>query len=433
MMMPAALAIRLCKATCLLWVLWSAAACTAPPLMPAASSSPTQAPGQVQILVMLRETPRPHFRPGEGYAPGSDWAVEPAEQRRQISAVNHDFGLTKLDQWLMRDIGVRCYLEASASGQDVSALLSKLAADKRVESAQLLQQFHTLAHNDAYYGLQTNAKVLHLDALHRLSTGRHVRIALIDTGVESDHPDLQEQIVDVQNFVSQAATHVEGHGTKVAGLIAAKADNGLGMVGVAPDARLMSLRACWEPDSSSAEAVCSSFTLAKALQYAMGNHAQVVNLSLAGPPDKLLARLVMRASELGIIVVAAVDPNDALNSFPANLPDVVAVTCCSLGPVTLASGKTMISAPGLRVLTTTPHASWGFVSGSSFATAQISGLTALMLELAPSMPPSDVARLLEQHRLVVHDHDDLSVDTVALLGHLMSATASGPSVKASGL
>ena len=432
MMMPAALVIRLGKATCMLAVLWHVAACTAPPLMLAASSSPTQAP--VQILVMLRETSHPHFRPGESYAPGSDWTVEPAEQRRQISAVNHDFGLTKLDQWLMPDLGVRCYLEALASDRDVSALLDKLAADKRVESVQLLQQFHTLEHNDAYYGLQTNAKALHLDALHSLSTGRHVRVALIDTGVESDHPDLQEQIVDVQNFVGRAATHAEGHGTKVAGIIAARADNGLGMVGVAPDAKLMSLRACWEPDPRSSDAVCSSFTLAKALQYAMGNRAHVVNLSLAGPPDKLLARLVERASELGITVVAAVDPNNVLNSFPATLPDVVAVTCCWSGPVAaLASGKAMISAPGLRVLTTTPHASWGFVSGSSFATAQISGLTALMLELAPSMPPSDVARLLEQHRVVGRGHDDLSVDMVALLGQLMSATASGPSVKASGL
>src|SRR5206468_548036 len=76
----------------------------------------------------------------------------------------------------------------------------------------------------------------------------------------------------------------ELHGTAVAGIIGARADNSVGIVGVAPEAGLMALRACWQAPPDESAAVCSSFTLAKALQFAIDNNAKVINLSLGGPP-----------------------------------------------------------------------------------------------------------------------------------------------------
>ena len=110
--------------------------------------------------------------------------------------------------------------------------------------------------------------------------------------MELDHPDLRGRIVVARNFVDARDAVAELHGTAVAGIIGARADNGVGIVGVAPEAQLMALRACWQVPADANAAVCSSFTLAKALQFAIDNNARVINLSLGGPRDRLLERLV---------------------------------------------------------------------------------------------------------------------------------------------
>ncbi len=86
----------------------------------------------------------------------------------------------------------------------------------------------------------------HLAAVHRASTGREVAIAVIDSGVDAGHPDLRGQVTARENFVDAYPDAPEAHGTAVAGIIAARAGNGVGIAGIAPDARLMALRACWE-------------------------------------------------------------------------------------------------------------------------------------------------------------------------------------------
>ncbi len=133
------------------------------------------------------------------------------------------------------------------------------------------------------------------------------------------------------------AFRADRHGTQVAGLIAAAANNGIGIVGVAPDVRLLALKACWQPSATSAGR-CNSFTIAQAIADALTARAQVINLSLVGPSDPLLEALIAKAVSTGIIVVGAVS-NDARLGFPAKLPDVLPVaesesdsgdaTCCA--------------------------------------------------------------------------------------------------------
>lgn len=387
----------------------------------AASFDEAPAPEGRQILVMLTEVHRPHFRADDSYGASYDPSREPAPLRARINALNREHGLKTLDHWPMPALQVRCYLEQINQGQDVATVLAGLSKDKRVESAQALETFHTLGHDDSYYALQTNAKALHLDELHALATGRGVSVAVVDTGIEAQHPDLLGQISDQQDFTGQPDTRSEAHGTEVAGLIAASADNHLGMVGVAPDARLLALRACWQTGDGHPEARCNSFTLAKAMQYAMAHHAQVINMSLSGPPDRLLGRLIEQAQQHGTVIVAAVDMAAPARSFPATLPQVVAVSCCTLGaPLAMqalqANGDALVQAPGTRVLTTTPHASWGFVTGSSFATAQVSGLMALIAQLAPHLSTEQVLAWLRQHQLAsAQSADAVSLDTTALL------------------
>lgn len=161
------------------------------------------------------------------------------------------------------------------------------------------------------------------------------------------------------------------------GIIVARPGNGAGIVGIAPDAELLALRACVQ---AGAAAECDSFGLAKALQFAVDARAQVVNLSLTGPQDRLLGRLIDVALRRGAVVVGAVDPASAAAGFPASHPGVLAVAG-SGDPHRRAPD--VLQVPDRGIPAPVPGGGWELVSGSSFASAQLSGLVALAWEMAP--------------------------------------------------
>ncbi|HWI25314.1 MAG TPA: S8 family serine peptidase, partial [Lysobacter sp.] len=247
-----------------------------------------------------------------------------------------------------------------------------LANDPRVESAQPMQIFHTLG-DDPLAAVQPTSGLWHLPELHRVATGRDVRIAVIDSGVATQHPDLRGQIAVARNFVDARPMPAEAHGTQVAGVIAARAGNGLGIAGIAPDSRVLALRACWETPGVSSSATCSSFTLARALQFAIDARAQVFNFSLAGPRDALLGRLLDVALRRGATVVAAAREVD---DYPASHPGVIAVSADD------AAVAGTWRAPGRGIPATTPGGGWALASGASFAAAEVSGLAALLRQHA---------------------------------------------------
>jgi hypothetical protein len=346
-----------------------------------------------QVLVMLRMPP-PHFHAGAdaggyGAGPGSD-PGHPA-RRRLAQELAREHGLRIVDDWPMPVISVDCYVMEAKEGQPgaQAALLAALARDPRVAWAQPVQLFHGMAtpSADPLYRLQPDARLWRTAELHRASTGSGVRVAVIDSGVDARHPDLAGQLAWDENFVGEDPPPPEAHGTAVAGVIAAKSGNGIGIAGVAPGARLMALRACWETTGagSARDTRCSSFTLAKALQFAILHGARVINLSLGGPADRLLETLVQSALERGTAVVGAADPAQP-GGFPAAVPGVLAVA--------LAAGQSAprgtLSAPGADVPTCLPGARWGFVSGSSFAAAEVSGLVALLAQLLPHASPAEL-------------------------------------------
>jgi subtilisin family serine protease len=232
--------------------------------------------------------------------------------------------------------------------------------------------YHALAAaEEPLYPAQPVGQQWHLADLHGLATGRGVRIAVIDSGIAAGHPDLAGQLQRNENFVDGRPLVGESHGTAVAGIIAARADNGRGIAGVAPQARLLGLRACWQ--APSAETLCTSFSLARALVAAVQSDAQIINMSLAGPEDKLLAVLVDQALARGMLVVAALAPGP--DNFPASRPGVLAVGAAAPIP------PGAVLAPGRDVPSTAPGGGWSLVSGSSFSAAHVSGLLALMREL----------------------------------------------------
>jgi subtilisin family serine protease len=135
--------------------------------------------------------------------------------------------------------------------------------------------------------------------------------------------------------------------------------------------------------------VCNSFTLAQGLEAAILAHADIVNLSLAGPPDPLLASLVREGERQGILFTGAVPPS-AAEGFPTGVTGVIAVESAEDGP--WRSGDLL--APGHEILTLMPGGHYDFASGSSLATAEISGILALMISEHGRMPPESAAQML---------------------------------------
>jgi len=362
------------------------AACAVP-----ATRSPAAPPGagnaRQQILLTLRIPPS-HFHPDADYT--GDYVNAPGRVARRHVAeqLARRYRLVLLDHWPIAALKLDCFVMQVPDDGRRAGLLQQLAADPRVASVQPMHLFHSLARDDPLYVLQPMAAHGRLAELQQHSTGRHVTLAELDSGVELAHPDLRGQRVVARNFVDDGAYPAEAHGTEVAGIIAAGANNGIGIAGIAPGAHLLALRACWQ--ESSGGAVCSSFTLAKALQFALDANAQVINLSLGGPRDPLLAQLLDVALARRLTVVAAVDPALAGGGFPASMQGVLAVAGDDAG----RQPAGVLRMPDRDIPTTLPGARWGFVSGSSFAAAQVSGLVALLRGLSPRMQPAQLRAAL---------------------------------------
>lgn len=349
----------------------------------AAGSTPTAQggvdPGR-QVLVLLRLPPE-HFRPNSDYADSYSDGAGLAARRRIASRIASAHGLTLETRWPMPLLGLDCFVMTIPSGQSPEDVAVQLSRDPDVAWSEPMHAYRAqgkaVTHNDPLFAAQPAAREWRLADLHEIATGRNVRVAIIDSMIETRHPDLAGQIQVSQDFVVGRPSAAEQHGTSVAGIIAGVADNRRGVAGVAPHARLMALRACWQQANPSTT-ICDTLSLAKALHFAVDHDAQVINLSLSGPPDLLLGKLLDAALARGIAVVAAFDPDLPDGGFPASHAGVVAV---SDDAARAPSG--VYIAPGRDVPTTQPGGRWFLVTGSSYAAAHVSGLFALMRERSP--------------------------------------------------
>jgi subtilisin family serine protease len=290
---------------------------------------------------------------------------------------------------------MHCAVLEVPAGADRDALLTKLANDRRVKLAEPLQRFATRTeqYNDPYVGLQSGFRQMQVAGAHHWSRGEGVKIAVIDTGADTLHPDLGGNILSAVNFIDSDDRRFrrDRHGTEMAGVIAAVAGNREGIVGIAPGARLMLFKACRQERADDDAAECDTFTLARALVAALDARAQIINLSLAGPADPLLGDLILEGIRRGVLFVGA-----AAAGLPAgkdgllHLPGVIEVassgTQSALGPV--------LYAPGREILTLLPGGHYDFASGDSIATAQISGVLALLLAKKAELPAAHAYRLL---------------------------------------
>jgi subtilisin family serine protease len=349
-----------------------------------------------------------------------------------------EYGLDQVGAFPLTSLGVQCVVFQVGENRQLDNVLAQLTVDPRVESVQQNQFFQGLQvlAGDPYASLQYGPRAVRADRAHIWVTGRGVRVAVVDTGVDTNHPDLTDRVAKTINFVEggEKTFTADHHGTAVAGVIGARADNGMGIYGIAPGADLLAVKACWHRRTGSPEAWCSSWTLAKAIDFAIVERVRVLNLSLSGPPDPLLRRLIVKAiEEQNITVVAAVmERGDPALSFPSSLSTVIAVVASDAqGSVRARVGKqpAPLAAPGIEVLTTVPNGAYDFLSGSSFATAHVSGIVALLLEGNPQLSPREVrALLVDSGRLVNRSEAEAVpirlVDACAALGRVVHESCS---------
>lgn len=423
-------------------VLGLMAGCALQPAALHAPELPAQArvdPGRF-IVITVRNEPQPAVAtPGStprGYAAGGVYGVS-ASARSVTHSLERDYRLQEVSAWPIESLRVNCIVMRLPDLAPRSTLIAQLARDSRVESVEPLNQFTTEAdsHQSAgsgapgsssnrrsYLSLQRNLTELDVLQAHRLSQGAAVRIAIIDTGVDYRHPDLRGRIIARHDFVAHDGGDFAGdrHGTEVAGVIAATAAGGLGLLGVAPESRLIALKACWPLREDAAQAACNSFTLAQALEAAIAARADVVNLSLAGPPDPLLERLIRYGMRQGIIYVGAVPParSGLVAAFPIDIPGVLGVQAAE----DAAARSRHLLAPGRGILTLVPGGHYDFASGSSLATAEVTGIVALLLADGRRLPQARIERILARssRQLTTPAGVLISVDACAALADALA-------------
>lgn len=356
-------------------------------LTPASAQQPAP-PASRQLMVMVPHAPDPAESTG-GY--GGGYGNDPSRSARQRLArsIARQFGLSLVEDWPMPMVGLDCFIMAIPDARSLEQAAAELERDRRIAWTQPVQVYTAQGSaapypNDPLFPAQPAARQWRLADLQRLSKGSGVKVAVVDSGIDASHPDLAGQVAVNRNFVADRPMAAEQHGTGVAGIIAARAGNGIGLAGIAPGAKLLGLRACWQAPGKT---LCDSLSLAKALYFAIDQKAAVINLSLSGPDDRLLRQLLKVAMGKGETVVAAFDRTQADGGFPASMPGVIAVSDSS----SAGSRGHLYVAPGRDVPTTQPGGRWFLVNGSSFSAAHVSGLFALVRQRRSSISPTLVS------------------------------------------
>lgn len=236
---------------------------------------------------------------------------------------------------------------------------------------------------------------LRLAEARRLALGRGIRIGMVDSGVDMEHPEISGSILGYLDAVDGLAT-AHAHGTSMATAIVAHGE----LQGIAPAARLLVARAFGGQQAASANG--KSFQIVTSLEWLVQQRAKIVNLSFAGPQDRLLSRTLAGAKERGVITVAAAGNGGSRSAplYPGADPSVIAVTATDADDKVFVDANRgsyiAVAAPGVDVLTAEPAGRYAFTSGTSIAAAHVSGLVALLVEKQPELDADSARRILSE-------------------------------------
>ncbi|PIQ24577.1 hypothetical protein COW36_11205 [bacterium (Candidatus Blackallbacteria) CG17_big_fil_post_rev_8_21_14_2_50_48_46] len=285
--------------------------------------------------------------------------------------------------------------------------------------------------SDAFYPLQWALPKIGIpQAWGLMRSKQEILVAVVDSGVDYRHPDLKGQIINGMDFMAEDVSGPNGigspdtvdddpldqlgHGTHVAGIIAALADNQTGVAGIAPMVKVLNIKALNQ------EGWGSAFAIAQGITYATDKGARVINLSLGGGDQSKPIQLAIEyAQSKGVLIVAAAGNSFTHTGFPANLPGVLAVGATDskdwLADFTNHDERIDVMAPGVDIMSTTPtyltnamsqngiDVFYSAMSGTSMACPIVTAQAALLLSMNPGLKAEQVKELITRTAKPVGD------------------------------
>lgn len=307
-----------------------------------------------------------------------------------------------------------------ATAVAATAVLTLPATASAVPRAQLpndpllMQQWYLGAGHARYPDVARNADI-DVARAWSLSSCAGVTVAVLDTGVDLSHPDLQGKLVPGATFIPGTTTPQDdqGHGTEVAGVIGAATDNGIGIAGVCPDAKIMPVKVA--DSGGHTDDAEGDVEVAAGIRWAVDHGASVINMSLGVLDSPAMISAVGYAHRHDVLIVAAVgNSGDGPNPWPApaNLPHVLAV-----GGTTTSGARwdgssygphNLVMAPGAwppSILTTALGGGYAQGCCTSIAAPQVSGIAAMIRSVRPDLTADQVIHVIEAGaRNVVGQH-----------------------------
>jgi thermitase len=292
----------------------------------------------------------------------------------------------------------------------------KLKLDEKADLAQAIKAFKSspyveyaepnytvhvfITPNDSYWNSQWGMTKIEAPAAWDITTGSSsVTIAIVDTGIDLFHPDLSGKLVSGYDFVNNDNTPQDdhGHGTHVAGIAAAKTNNGTGVAGLSWGAKIMPVKALDDRGNGGSEDV------AEGIIYAVNNGAKIVNLSLGGSaPSSALEDAVEYAHDQGCIVVAATGNNNSSVSYPARHAEAIAVAATDSSDQRASFSnygpEVDVAAPGVSIRSTYwwGGSTYEWLNGTSQASPHVAGLAALIWSVNPGLSNTQVESIIKQ-------------------------------------
>lgn len=273
-------------------------------------------------------------------------------------------------------------------------LLSGCSEVKFIEPNHTVKPSYTPT--DHSYSKQWYAPKIHMPAAWNVTLGSpDIKVAVIDAGMQTTHPDLKDKITQPYNAITEGTTlPINTHGTHVAGIIAA-AKNKIGITGIAPNVKIIPVNV-FQGDTA------DIYTVSAGIDYAVNAGADVINLSLTTEDyTEIMDDSIQSAIKKGVIVVAAVG-NDKTSrpQYPAAFKHVIAVSATTKYDTraTFSNFGSYInlSAPGVDIYSTIPKNAYIAESGTSMAAPIVSGIAALILSKNPFLSPAEVTTILQK-------------------------------------
>ncbi|AMW98052.1 hypothetical protein ATY39_00650 [Rummeliibacillus stabekisii] len=279
-------------------------------------------------------------------------------------------------------------------------VIQKYQKLQKVQSISPSVNYQTMGNADPKAAEQYHLSMLNIAKAQQLAGKNKVTVAIIDTGIDTKHPDLKGLFLPGYNALDpmhQPAT--DNHGTHVAGIIAANKNNGIGGYGINPNVKIL-------PIDVFERWGASDYSIAEGILHAVKKGAKVINMSLGGPmPSPLIEEAINKANEKGVVVVASAgNSGDDWVNYPAGYEGVISVGAVDsrkkLADYSSYGTSVDLVAPGDEIYSTFYEAekksSFQKMSGTSMASPMVAGAAALLLSKYPKLTPSQVEYILEQ-------------------------------------